>query len=128
MVQRVRDIMLPEITTIDGLTKVSETLEIMKEKDVQSVLIRPRNEDDVYGLITLRDIARKVIAPRKRLSEVHAYEIMSKPVLMINPNMPTSYAARFLTNFNISWAPVMENDKLVGVVSLSGIVMNCDEL
>lgn len=128
MVLRVRDVMHAYVMTIHGITKVSDTLSIMKEENLQTILVKPRNEEDVYGLITLRDVARKVIAAGKRLEEVHAYEIMSKPVLTVNANMPITYAARFLTNFNISWAPVMEKDELVGMVSLSGIVWKYEEL
>lgn len=127
MNQKVKDIMITGVITVDGLTKVSDILKILrKEKDLQTILIKPRNDEDVYGLITLRDIARKVIAEGKRLEEVHAYEIMVKPVLTVNANMPVMYAARFLTNFNISRAAVMENDKLVGIVSLNHIVLKCE--
>ncbi len=128
MVLRVKDVMHAYVMTIHGITKVSDTLSIMKEENLQTILVRPRNDEDVYGLITLRDVARKVIAAGKRLEEVHAYEIMSKPVLTVNANMPITYAARFLTNFNISWAPVMEKDELVGMVSLNGIVWKYEEL
>ena len=129
MEQLVKDIMITDIITVDGLTKVSEVLEIFKKRDqLQTIMIRPRNEEDVYGLITLRDIARKVIAEGKRLDDVHAYEIMCKPVLTVGPNMPVRYAARFLTNFDISRAAVMENDKLVGIISLNHIVLKCEGL
>ncbi|MEE9606026.1 MAG: CBS domain-containing protein [Candidatus Scalindua sp.] len=124
MVQRVKDVMHAYVMNIHGITKVSDALSIMKDENVQTILVRPRNEEDVYGLITLRDISRKVIAAGKRLDEVHAYEIMSKPVLMVDVNMPITYAARLLTNFNVSWAPVMENGELVGMVSLNDIVWN----
>ncbi len=128
MVQRVKDVMYAYVLNIHGITKVSDALGIMKDENIQTILVRPRNDEDVYGLITLRDIARKVIAAGKRLNEVHAYEIMSKPVLKVDANMPITYAARFLTNFNVSWAPVMENNELVGMVSLNGIVWNGKEL
>ena len=124
MVQRVKDVMHAYVLYIHGITKVSDALSIMKEENVQTILVRPRNDEDVYGLITLRDISRKVIAAGKLLDEVHAYEIMSKPVLMVDADMPINYAARLLTNFNVSWAPVMENGELVGMVSLNGIVWN----
>ncbi len=123
MVQRVKDVMYAYVVNIHGITKVSDALDIMKEENIQTILVRPRNDDDVFGLITLRDIARKVIAAGKRLDEVHAYEIMSKPVLVVDANMSITYAARFLTNFNVSWAPVMEKSELVGMVSLMGIVL-----
>jgi CBS domain-containing protein len=123
MSQRVKDVMYAYVANIHGITKVSDALSIMKEENIQTILVRPRNNEDVYGLITLRDIARKVIAAGKRLDEVHAYEIMTKPVLTVDINMPITYAARFLTNFNVSWAPVMENGELVGMVSLMGMVL-----
>jgi CBS domain-containing protein len=128
MVQRVKDVMHAYVMNIHGITKVSDALSIMKDENIQTILVRPRNDEDVYGLITLRDISRKVIAAGKRLDDVHAYEIMSKPVLMVDANMPITYAARFLTNFNVSWAPVMEKGELVGMVSLNGIVWNGKEL
>ncbi len=126
MAQRVKDIMLTDIITVDGLTKVSEILKILKKQaELQTILVKPRSDEDVYGLITLRDIARKVIAEGKRMDEVHAYEIMVKPALTVNSNMPVMYAARFLTNFDISRAIVMENNKLVGIISLNHIVLKC---
>jgi CBS domain-containing protein len=128
MIQRVKDIMYAYVMNIHGITKVSDALSIMKDENIQTILVRPRNDEDVYGLITLRDIARKVIAAGKRLDEVHAYEIMSKPILMVDADMPILYAARFLTNFNVSWAPVMENGELVGMVSLMGIVLKGKDL
>ena len=128
MVQRVKDVMYAYVVNIHGITKVSDALNTMKEENIQTILVRPRNDEDVYGLITLRDIARKVIAAGKRLDEVHAYEIMTKPILTVDVNMPIIYAARILTNFNVSWAPVMENGALVGMVSLMGIVLKSKDL
>tara|TARA_B100001964_G_scaffold148251_1_gene163359 strand:- start:1671 stop:2018 length:348 start_codon:yes stop_codon:yes gene_type:complete len=107
---------------IHGITKVSDALSIMKDENIKTILVRPRNNEDVYGLITLRDIATKIIAAGKRLEDVHAYEIMSKPVLTVDASMPVHYAARFLTNFNVTWAPVMEDGELVGMVSLMSMV------
>ena len=128
MVERVRDVMYSYVVNIHGITKVSDALNTMKEENIQAVLVRPRNDEDVYGLITLRDIATKIIATGKRMEDVHAYEIMAKPVLTVEANMPVNYAARFLTNFNVSWAPVMENGELVGMVSLMGMVWKGREL
>ena len=128
MIERVRDVMYSYVVNIHGITKVSDALSLMKDENIQTVLVRPRNDEDVYGLITLRDIATKVIAAGKQLEDVHAYEIMAKPVLMVEANMPVNYAARFLTNFNVSWAPVMEDGELVGMVSLVGMVWKGKEL
>jgi len=122
----VSQIMIPDFKRIDGVTRVAEALKIMKEENLSAILIEPKDESDVFGILTLRDIARKVIAQRRKLHETHVYEIMSKPVLSVPASMPVSYAARLLTNFSVSYAMVIESDQVVGMVSLNGIVTNWD--
>jgi CBS domain-containing protein len=122
----VSQIMMPNFKKIDGVTRVAEALKMMKEENLDAILIEPKDESDVFGILTLRDIARKVISQRRKLHETHVYEIMSKPVLSVPASMPVSYAARLLTNFNVSYAMVIESDQVVGLVSLNGIVTNWD--
>jgi len=121
-IQKVRDVMMPNFTKVDGIMKVSDTLNMMRQKKINALLVEPRDVDDVYGILTMKDIARKVIAQNRKLHETHVYEIMSKPVLSIPADMPIPYAARFLTNFNVSYAMVIENNEVTGMVSLNGMV------
>ncbi len=123
-IKLVRDVMMPKFKEIDGITKVSDALHLMRNENVNAVLIKPRSETDVYGIMTLKDIARKVIAQRRNLHEAHVYEIMSKPVLSVLASMPIPYAARFLTNFDVSYAMVTENSKVIGIISLNEIVQD----
>jgi len=125
--KRVQDIMMRDFKKIEGITKVSDALDMMKLEKISAILIQPRSDTDVYGILTIKDIARKVIGQRRKLHETHVYEIMSKPVLSIPPNMPLPYAARHLTNFNVSYAMVLENNTVVGMVSLHGIVKHWDQ-
>ncbi len=122
----VSQVMMPNFKKVDGITRVAEALEMMKKEELNAILIDSRDEFDVFGILTLKDIARKVIAQRRKLHETHVYEIMSKPVLSVPASMPVPYAARLLTNFNVSYAMVMENNQVVGLVSLNGIVNNWD--
>ena len=114
--------MMSNFTKVDGVMKVSEALHMMREKKINAILVEPRDENDVYGIMTLKDIARKVIGENRKLHETHIYEIMSKPVLSANSDMPLPYAARFLTNFNVSYAMVIDSNNVIGMVSLNGIV------
>lgn len=119
---QVSQVMMPHFKKIDGVTRVSEALKMMKDDNLNAILIEPRSESDVFGILTLKDIARKVIAHRRKLHETHVYEIMSKPVLSVPANMPVPYAARLLTNFNVSYAMVIDSNQVVGMISLNGIV------
>ena len=123
---QVSQMMMPNFKKIDGVTRVAEALKMMKEDGLNAMLIEPRDESDVFGILTLKDIARKVISQRRKLHETHVYEIMSKPVLSVPASMPVSYAARLLTNFNVSYAMVIESNQVVGMVSLNGMVTNWD--
>lgn len=122
----IRDVMMTNFKTINGITRVSDALEMMKREKINAVLVEPKDETNVYGIMTLKDIARKVIGERRKIHETHVYEIMSKPVLSVLSSMPIPYAARFLNNFNVSYAVVTENDKIIGMVSLNGIVTQWD--
>jgi signal-transduction protein with cAMP-binding, CBS, and nucleotidyltransferase domain len=86
------------------------------------VLVEPRDDSDIYGIMTLKGIARKVIAHRRQLHEAHVYEIMSKPVYLSLPICPFHFAARFLTNCSVSYAMVIENNEITGMVSLNRMV------
>jgi CBS domain-containing protein len=120
----VSQVMMPNFKKINGVTRVAEALKMMKEENLSAILIEPRDDSDVFGILTLKDIARKVISQRRKLRETHVYEIMSKPVLSVPASMPVPYAARLLNNFNVSYAMVIENNQVVGMVSLNGIVTN----
>ncbi len=121
-IQRVGDVMMSNFTKVEGIMKVSDALHMMRSKKINAVLVEPRDDSDVYGIMTLKDIARKVISQRRKLHEAHVYEIMSKPVLSVTSDMPIPFAARFLTNFSVSYAMVIENNEITGMVSLNGMV------
>ena len=118
----VHQAMMADFKKVDGVLKVSDALKTMKEENLSVVLVEPRDDTDVYGILTLRDIARKVIGERRKLHEAHVYEIMSKPVLSVPASMPIPYATRLLTNFNVSYAMVMDANQVIGILSLNSIV------
>ncbi|MBT5469749.1 MAG: CBS domain-containing protein [Nitrospina sp.] len=121
-IKRVGDVMMSNFTKVDGIMKVSDALHMMRTRKINAVLVEPRDESDVFGIMTLKDIARKVIAQRRKLHEAHVYEIMSKPVLSVTSDMPIPFAARFLTNFDVSYAMVIKDNTVTGMVSLNGMV------
>lgn len=121
---RVRDCMRKEVTEVDGTLDVLSALKIMKEVGATSLIVRRRDENDEYGLLLFSDIAKKVIARDRAPERVNVYEVMAKPVLSVRPDMEIRYCARLFENFNISHAPVVEDDKIVGIVSFYLLVLH----
>ena len=120
---RVRDVMKTDFDMIDGLTTVSEAMKKMKFVDTKSLIVDKRHDDDEYGIVLLPDIAREVLAKDRSPDRVNIYEIMSKPVITVDPEMDIRYCARLFDKFGMSRAPVVDNRKLVGIVSYTDMVL-----
>jgi len=119
----VRDCMRTDVTEVDGRLDVLSALKIMKKVGATSLIVKRRDENDEYGLLLFSDIAKKVIAQNHAPERVNVYEVMAKPVLMVRPDMDIRYCARMFDNFGISHAPVVENEKIVGIVSYYLLVL-----
>jgi predicted transcriptional regulator len=120
----VRDCMRKEVTEVDGTMDVLSALKVMKKVGATALIVKRRNDQDEYGLLLFSDIAKKVIAKDRAPERVNVYEVMAKPVLSVRPDMQIRYCARLFENFGVSHAPVVENDKIVGIVSFYLLVLH----
>jgi CBS domain-containing protein len=120
---RVRDVMKTRFDIIDGMTTVADALRTMKHVDTKALIVDKRHEDDEYGMLLISDIARRVLAQDRSPDRVNAYEIMAKPVVSVDPDMDIRYCARLLERFTLSRVPVIESGKVVGIVSLTDLVL-----
>ena len=108
---------------VDGKITVREALKAMKYQDNKSLIVNKRDDDDEYGIVLLSDIAKQVLATDRSPDRVNVYEIMSKPVLSVRPDMDIRYCARMFEQFGLSRAPVIERGKIIGVVSYTDMVL-----
>lgn len=120
---RVRDVMKSKFDLVDGLTSVEDALRKMKHVETKCLLVNKRHENDEYGIVLIADIARQVLAKDRAPARVNIYEIMSKPVITIDPDMDIRYCARLFDKLGLSRAPVVENKELVGIVSYTDMVL-----
>ena len=120
----VRDCMRPNVTEVDGSIDVLAALKIMKKVGQTSLIVKRRDEHDEHGMLLFSDIAKEVIAKNRAPERVNVYEIMAKPVITVRPDMDIRYCARLFENFGIGHAPVVENDKIVGMVSYYRLVLH----
>lgn len=120
----VRDVMKDEFDLVQGHATVADALREMNHHEAKVLLVDKRDEDDEYGIVMLSDIATKVLARDRSPERVNIYEIMSKPVISVDPEMDIRYCARLFMRFGLSRAPVVENRKLLGVVGYTDLVLN----
>lgn len=121
---KAREVMHADHLEMDGLATVKEALVAMKAADASVVIVKKRNEHDAWGILLLPDIAKKVLARDRAAERVNVYEIMSKPVISVDPNMDVRHCARLFDSFGLSCAPVIENDRVLGIVTYNELVFN----
>ena len=119
----VREVMSQKVVCVDGMMTVAEVLRKMKKLNLKAVLINKRNDDDEYGIVLLSDIARHVLARDRAPERVNIYEIMTKPIISVRPEMNIRYCARLFDRLRLHYAPVLTKGELVGIVSHSDMVL-----
>lgn len=123
---RAKDVMLKQIVSIDGMATAREAAAKMRSEKAFSLLVNKRNADDAWGLVIVQDFIKGVIIPGRSPSEVNVYEIMTKPIITVPANMDIRYVARLMYSANLRRAPVEEGGKLVGMISLSSLILDND--
>lgn len=125
---RARDVMQKEIPAIDGMATIREAAALMRSKNVFSLLIEKRDENDAWAILVAQDFIREVLIPNRSPDDVHVYEIMKKPVITVPADMDIRYVARLLYRAGIRRAPVEDKGELVGKLTLSSLVLDNDLL
>ncbi|MDH3685856.1 MAG: CBS domain-containing protein [Myxococcales bacterium] len=120
---RVADVMEQDFAVIDGVTTVAEALVVMQTRRAHFLIVAKRDEDDEFGIIMIRDIAEHVLARDRSPERTNVYEIMSKPVLSVRPEMNIRYCARLFHSFGISTAPVIQGEEIQGIVTYDALVL-----
>ncbi|MGB9907072.1 MAG: CBS domain-containing protein [Candidatus Saccharicenans sp.] len=106
--------------TISPDSTVYEALKIMAEKEVGALMVVEKGQ--VVGVISERDYARKVVLKGKSSLETPVQEIMTTQVYFVNPECTAEECMALMTEKRIRHLPVIQDNKLVGVISIGDVV------
>ncbi len=123
MMRIIRDILREkgtEVYSISPDATVFEALSLMAEKNIGGLVVF--ENDRIIGLISERDYARKVILKGKHSQDIPVREIMTKEVVTVDPTLNLEKCMQLITNKRIRHLPVIENDRLAGIISIGDIV------
>jgi CBS domain-containing protein len=116
----VRDIMTKNIKTVKPDDTVHAAVQKMNKFDIGSVIVISSGRP--VGIITETNIMRRIVEPRMDSAMVWAKDIMSSPLTTIDVNAAVEEAAKVMMEKKINRIPVMNGNKLVGLVSSTDIV------
>jgi len=117
---KVGDIMTRDVVTVSLGRTVQETVEIMNEKEIGCVVVVKDNIP--VGIVTERDILKKIVVEGKDPKKTKIEEIMSSPLITGTSDMTLEDAAKLLVLKRIKKLPIVEKGKLIGIITLFDIV------
>lgn len=120
---KTRAVMQGNCQIIDGLMTVREAIHIMKSTGAEALIVDKRDEHDEYGIVLLSDIAKKVLGPDRSPDRVNVFEIMTKPVISVSPDMDIRYCVRLFEKFGLAVAPVIDHHQVLGLVRYKDLVL-----
>ena len=116
---KVRDVMVREVITVDEDSTVKEAVDIMNEFQIGSLIVLERGK--AMGIVTERDFLKRVIAEGKDVMTTKVKEIMTIPLVVVEPSTDLEEAVKLMFQSKIKKLAVVDANKLVGIVTLTDI-------
>jgi CBS domain-containing protein len=109
-----------QIFSIAEDAQVLDAIKHMAERQVGALLVM--RGEQLVGMVSERDYARKVILMGRSSAQTQVADIMSTPALTVSPDNDVNYCMRLCTDSRIRHLPVVENNRVVGVISIGDLV------
>ena len=109
-----------EAIFVDPDCSVLDALKIMDNENIGSLVVKENGK--YVGIVTERDYSRKVVLKGKNSSETRVNEIMSTDLPVVSPTDSIDHCMELMSDKNIRYMPVFNNNELVGIISMSDVV------
>ena len=120
----VRDVMSPRPRMLRAEATISEAAEVMRREDIGDVIVV--DADRLYGMLTDRDIVVRVLAEGQDPSQTRIGDVCSRELTTISPEESVGQAVRLMREKAIRRLPVVEHDKVVGMLTIGDIAVERD--
>lgn len=120
MSPEISDVMVKNVVTVGPKTTARKAAERMKKHEIGCLVVVKKTKP--VGIVTERDMLNRVLIDLKNPEKTGVEEIMSKPLIVVQPHMNIRNAARIMLKRRIKKLPVLENGCLVGLVTLTDLV------
>jgi CBS domain-containing protein len=111
-----------DVIRISGDATVFDAVKKMVDANVGAILVTGKNPDSIEGIFTERDYLRRIAVEGRTSRDTLVRDVMTSPVLVVGPETSVEEAMALMTDRRIRHAPVVEEDRLVGMVSIGDLV------
>jgi len=117
----VENVMKKSVTTIMPYATLKEALQLMKEKNLKSLIVDKNSPSDAYGIITNTQILKAILAEEGDIELLNVYDVYNKPAFSVSAKIDVKYAAKIMIEHNIKRVVVTDNNELLGVLSITDL-------
>lgn len=116
----IEDVMVKEVVTINADSTARAAVKLMNQHEIGCLVAVESNK--IVGILTERDLLRRVLEESKDPTRIKVREIMSKKLVVGTPTMDVTDAARRMLKNEVKKLPIVVDGKLVGILTLTDIV------
>jgi len=116
---KVEDVMVEDVVTVEADVTVKRAVGLMNKYEIGCLIVTKRGKP--IGIVTERDMLARVLAESRNPEKTRVADIMSRPLIIANPEMDLEEAARLMFKMKVKKLPVVSDGKLVGLVTLTDL-------
>jgi signal-transduction protein with cAMP-binding, CBS, and nucleotidyltransferase domain len=122
MSPKLKEIMVEDVVTVKATSTIKEAAELMNKNEIGCLIVIDKGKP--AGIITERDMLKRVINESRRPKQTTVSQVMSKPLISVQPKMQAGDAAKMMLKQKIKKLPVIENDQILGLVTLTDLIQS----
>ncbi len=120
----VEEIMTPidRLIKVPQMSSVREVLHLMKANKVRSLVVEKNGPHGAYGLVTFKNILQSIVAEDGDIDLLNVYDIAASPSISVSAKLDVKYAARMMVRESIKRLLVIDNNELLGLLTMTDII------
>jgi len=120
----VENVMTPaeKLIKISPMSSVRTALKLMRDNKVRSVIVEKNGANGAYGLLTFKNILQTIVAEDGDIDLLNVYDIAAMPAVSVSGKLDVKYAAKMMVNSSIKRLLVIDNNELLGILTMSDII------
>ncbi|HIP50548.1 MAG TPA: CBS domain-containing protein [Campylobacterales bacterium] len=120
----VENVMTPaeKLIQISPTSTVRGALKLMKENTVRFVIVEKNRTNGAYGLVTFKNILQSIVAEDGDIDLLNVYDIAAMPAISVSGKLDVKYAAKMMVNSSIKRLLVIDNNELMGILTMTDII------
>jgi signal-transduction protein with cAMP-binding, CBS, and nucleotidyltransferase domain len=120
--QVVEHMMVADVVTISPMAKLREAMEVMRDRNIKSLVVERRSGSDAWGMLTYTMLLRTIVHEEGDIDLINVYDIAAKPALSVPRQLDIRQAVSMMLQIGVKRLIVTNNNELEGILTMNDII------